>query len=151
MTQKRSKRLQPVVKLANHREKTSAKALGNARNQHSVNQKQLKDLLEYRESYAAMLQNKAEKGISSGDFCIYQNFLFQLDNAISQQKLTLSQSSDDIKQNVKGWKSSHIRQQAMENISNKIIGQEQQTAAKNQQKQLDDEVNQRNFLKERLF
>jgi len=151
MIQKRSKRLQPVVKLAGHREKTSAKALGKARTQHSANQNQLQDLLEYRESYAALLQNKAEQGISSGDFCLYQNFLIQLDNAISQQKLTLSQSNETIKQNVKGWKTHHIKQQAMENMNQKILGRERQAADKSQQRQVDDELNQRNFSKERLF
>jgi flagellar FliJ protein len=151
MTLKRSEKLQPVVKLAGHREKTSAKNLGNARSKHSANQNQLQDLLEYRESYSTLLQNKAEQGISSGDFCIYQNFLFQLDNAISQQKLALTQSSESIKQNVKGWKKDHIKQQAMNNMKQKLVGQELKSKAKNQQKQDDDEVNQRSILKERLF
>ena len=151
MTQKRSKKFQPVVKLAGHRERTSAKELGNARNRHSANKNQLQDLLEYRESYAALLQNKAEKGISSGDFCIYQNFLIQLDNAISQQKLALTQSSETIKQNVRGWKNHHVKQQAMENMNKKLVHQELQADAKKEQKIADDESSQRSHLKQRLF
>ncbi len=151
MNQKRSDRLKPVVKLAGHREKTSAKVLGEARSQHSAHKNQLQDLLEYRESYAELLQNKAQQGISSSEFCIYQNFLFQLDNAIEQQKMTLNQSNQTVKENVKGWKTQHQKQQAMENMNQRIIKQESKADDKKQQKIADDEVNQRSFLMERLF
>jgi len=137
MSQKRSQRLNPIVKLAGHKEKTSAKNLGKARNQHSAIKNQLQDLLEYRKSYADLLQNKAQQGISSGQFCLYQNFLVQLDNAIKQQRQSLTQSDETVKQNVKGWKNQHQKQQRMENMNQRIIKAENQASDKAQQRRTD--------------
>ncbi len=151
MTRNRSDRLKPVVKLAEHREKKSAKILGQSRSNHSAQKNQLKDLLEYRESYALMLQQKAQQGISSGDFCLYQNFLEQLDQAIIKQKQTLSESSETIKNSVKGWKNQHQKQQAMEKMTHKLKQQEHKIYEKKQQREADDAVNQKNSNTENLF
>ncbi len=151
MTKKRSDRLDPVVKLTDHREKSSAKELGKSRESHSHLEKRLEELLSYRQSYAEMLQKKAEQGIGSAEFCRYQEFLLQLDNAVEQQKNNIKQSSQTIQQKTTGWKNHRKKKQVMNKVASRIKKEELQIQEKQQQKESDDIASQAFSNTEKLF
>lgn len=92
---KRSRRLDPVAKVAKHQERNAARQLGDNLRQLEQQQKQLDDLITYRDQYVAGFQQAGKAGLTVVQMQDYQSFLSRLDTAIlqQQQQLVLSQKN----------------------------------------------------------
>ncbi len=145
----RSKKLKPIVKLAGHREKSSARELHQSRESHALVQKRLDDLQLHRDNYAIILQEKAKKGINAAEFSRSQVFLAQIDEAIRQQKHILSSAQENLNHKTAGWKTSKMKQRVMENVTTRIEKEELNFREKNEQKELDDMVGLRFFKQQK--
>ncbi len=141
----KSERLKPVVKLANHKEKESARALAKAREQLQAAIKKMQDLNDYRDSYAQMLHSKGKTSISANELRRYQIFLSQLDEAIKQQEVSILEAENVVNSNIAGWKEKKMRHQIIGKVTNKIQKEELISEEKRQQKQIDDQTSLRFF------
>ena len=83
---KSSRRLGPIAKLAKQRERTAASHLGDSLRQADLQQKQLDDLIHYRDEYVAGFKAAGKAGLSSVQLRDYQLFLSRLESAIQQQQ-----------------------------------------------------------------
>ena len=86
---KSSRRLGPIAKLAKQRERTAASHLGDSLRQADLQQKQLDDLIHYRDEYVAGFKAAGKAGLSSVQLRDYQLFLSRLESAIQQQQQKL--------------------------------------------------------------
>lgn len=74
-----------------------AKRLGQANLQHAQAEEKLKLLSQYREGYAAQLQQQMGQGLTVIDFNNTQQFLLSLDQAITQQDRMVQYSLQRVK------------------------------------------------------
>ena len=104
---KSSRRLGPVAKLAKQRERNAASHLGDSLRQADLQQKQLDDLINYRDEYVAGFKAAGKAGLSSVQLRDYQVFLSRLDSAILQQQQKLVVSRQDCQQSQAQWQDEH--------------------------------------------
>jgi len=104
---KSSRRLGPVAKLAKQRERNAASHLGDSLRQADLQQKQLDDLINYRDEYVAGFKAAGKAGLSSVQLRDYQVFLSRLDSAILQQQQKLAASRQNCQQSQAQWQDEH--------------------------------------------
>lgn len=104
---KSSRRLGPVAKLAKQRERNAASHLGDSLRQADLQQKQLDDLINYRDEYVAGFKAAGKAGLSSVQLRDYQVFLSRLDSAILQQQQKLVASRQNCQQSQAKWQDEH--------------------------------------------
>ena len=104
---KSSRRLGPVAKLAKQRERNAASHLGDSLRQADLQQKQLDDLINYRDEYVAGFKAAGKAGLSSVQLRDYQVFLSRLDSAILQQQQKLVASRQNCQQSQAQWQDEH--------------------------------------------
>ena len=104
---KSSRRLGPVAKLAKQRERNAASHLGDSLRQADLQQKQMDDLINYRDEYVAGFKAACKAGLSSVQLRDYQVFLSRLDSAILQQQQKLVASRQNCQQSQAKWQDEH--------------------------------------------
>ncbi len=81
--------LKQLIRLAQKQSDQAAKKLGKLNGQYHEAKKKLNLLLQYRQSYQARLQNASQSGIGHNEWGNFIIFINTLDNAISEQRLTV--------------------------------------------------------------
>jgi flagellar FliJ protein len=104
---KSSRRLGPIAKLAKQRERNAASYLGDSLRQADLQQKQLDELINYRDEYVAGFKDAGKAGLSSVQLRDYQVFLSRLDSAIQQQQQKLVASRHNCQQSQAQWQDEH--------------------------------------------
>ena len=104
---KSSRRLGSVAKLAKQRERNAASHLGDSLRQADLQQKQLDDLINYRDEYIAGFKAAGKAGLSSVQLRDYQVFLSRLESAILQQQQKLVSSRQNCQQSQAEWQDEH--------------------------------------------
>ena len=86
---KKSKRLEPVKKIAQEKETAAAIKVKNSVQQQQACVEQLEKLKGYREDYIAQFKIKGQKGMSASRLHEYQVFVQKIDKAIDEQIKTV--------------------------------------------------------------
>jgi len=137
---KSSRRLGPVAKLARQRERNAARHLGDTMRQLEHQQKQLEDLISYRDEYVAGFEQAGKAGLSSVQLRDYQVFLSRLDTAILQQQQQLLACRQKCEQSQAEWQDKHGRSKMID----KVVENRRQTENRRQdeleQREQDDRV-----------
>jgi flagellar FliJ protein len=136
-----SKRIEPVKKVVQQRERKAADALNKAQQSFGQAQQKLNELVQYRIDYIAEFQYRAQKGISGSQLQHYKLFLAQLDKAIAMQQQQINQLQMAVQQQRKEWQSTNQRSQAINQYQAKMRNQEQQEHEKKASRQLEDDIN----------
>ncbi len=144
MANSRSKRLQPVSRLAKDKEKKDSQSLAAARGELESQQKKLDELLSYKEEYLIDFNRRAQRGVSGAQISQYRQFIVRLDDAIDHQQKLVIQCKTKVQQSVQVWQESRGRAQALENVIDKAENEERKQQDKKEQRQAD-ELAQRNF------
>lgn len=131
---KSSRRLGSVAKLARQRERNAACHLGDTIRQVEQQQKQLDDLISYRDEYVADFKQAGKAGLSSVKLRDYQVFLGRLDSAILQLQQQLDASRQNCEQSQVEWQDKHGHSKMID----KVIENRRQTEKRRQ-----DELEQR--------
>jgi flagellar FliJ protein len=100
---KSSRRLVPVARVARQHERNAARELGNTLRENEQQQKQLDDLVNYRDQYVAGFQAAGKEGLTAVQLRDYQLFLNRLDTAIMQQQQKLAACRQDCEQSQAEW------------------------------------------------
>ena len=135
---KGSKRLKPVAKFARQRERDAARQLGSDLRQAELEQKQLDDLIAYREQYEANFQAAGKQGLNAVQLRDYQLFLKRLDTAIEQQQQKLNNSRDHCEQSKSEWQDRHGNSKIIDKVVENRKQAEDQTLERQEQREQDD-------------
>lgn len=100
---KSSKKLRPVMRVAEQREQSAASRLGGSMRQLELQQKQLDELIAYRARSEQYYLAATQTGLSVAQVWDYQIFLARLDNAITQQRQIVMGSSQDKEASQANW------------------------------------------------
>ena len=103
-------------------------------------QQRLQELTTYRSEYARQYAdnpNLARPVVLVNDFRV---FLARLDHAITQQQAMVESARRDYEKKKRDWLKEHTKVKALEKVIERSVEQEQVTAGRKEQKELDDFV-----------
>ena len=84
--------LQPIMNLAQYKNDSATRNLGQLNKQQQSAQQKLDTLLGYRKDYQARLQDASRGGMDQAELSNFQHFINKLDEAISHQLEAVEQS-----------------------------------------------------------
>lgn len=113
----RSKRFEPVVKIAEARERTAARMLGESLLRLKELEERLADFLRYRDEYAQKFTTVGGSGLDAALIRDYRVFLAHLSEAISQQQRAVEAARRDCETQRHSWLSARCRAEIMDKVA----------------------------------
>lgn len=135
---KRSKRLQPVQRIAAHRERDAAKQLGAMHRQVQEQQQRLQDLVNYRGEYSKRFSDSSGAGVDARRLQEYRRFLSQLNLAIEQQQQRLQEVTRQRDQARCNWEQRYTHTQVLNKVQQRYQTQELHSQQQREQKETDE-------------
>jgi len=127
----RSKRIKPVAKFAQQRERDAASELGRCRNILNEHEKKLCELLEYRDEYTRRFAETNRSSVDARVMQDYRVFLQRLNEAIEMQRTLVDQGKEECNIQTENW----LGQRSRANALDKVVQRYQQTSEKKKLKQ----------------
>lgn len=138
MTQKRSKRLQVVLDLAERRKKDAERFLAEHLQRVEKDKQQLAQLEQYLIEYQRQYQAALQQGLDIGTLQNYQGFMQKIVATINQHKKAMQVNRDQLAQVRAYWVQLSGRHKALDTLVDQAVLDEQKAADKALQKQLDE-------------
>lgn len=135
---KRSKRLEPVHKIAKNKEAVAAQKVTESVQQKASSLDQLDKLKKYREDYIAEFKTKGESGISASRLQEYQAFVHKIDHAIDEQLKTIQSAQQQVDDRQKDFQKTNSRKKVVEKLIDKSTIQETKSEQRSEQNEADD-------------
>ena len=135
---KKSKRLEPVKKIAVEKETKAAIEVGKALQEKAACVEQLDKLKSYRQEYVAQYKTKGQTGISAARLNEYQLFVQKIDAAIKDQKLVVDKAVAKIDISQQHLQQSNQRKKVVEKLIDKQVKKEAAIADRSEQNIADD-------------
>jgi len=135
---KKSKRLQPVLHLAERNKKLAEKALGQAQQQLAAEEAKLQQLHDYFLEYQQSAKAQQSQGAQVDTLIRLQQFMARLQQAAEQQGQQVELSRQMLLQARRLWQSAYGRHQAMESLIDRNRQLEQREEEKQLQKTIDE-------------
>jgi flagellar FliJ protein len=134
----RSKRMQPVQRVAQGREQEAMRKLGESQRFLDAQKVKLQELRDYREQYARDFAASGEGGLHAGRVRDYRAFLGRLGNAIAQQEALISQYESQHEQTRQEWVASRSHSQAIGKVVDRYREQERRQEERREQREQDE-------------
>jgi len=112
----RSTKLQPIAKINKQQERNAGRVHGETIRQSELQQKQLDELMEYRNHYSKAFQSASEAGLSVIQMQEYKLFINRLDDAIAQQKQQVHNGQSKCKTSEKEWMNKRSQCQQIDKV-----------------------------------
>ena len=138
---KSSRRLGPVARLARQHERNAARQLGGSLQRAEQQQKQLDDLIDYRDQYVADFQAAGKEGLTAIQLRDYQLFLSRLDAAIRQQQQNLAASQQNCEQSQAEWHDKRGHSKMIDKVVENRKMAEERKLNEQEQREQDDRPN----------
>ena len=139
----RSKRMQPVQRLAQGRERDAMRKLGESQQFLDAQLAKLEELRAYRAQYAREFTATSETGLGATRLRDYRVFLGRLGQAIEQQELLVARYQSQHEKTRQQWLESRTHSQAIDKVVDGY--QQQERRQQDRREQLEhDERAQRN-------
>ncbi len=138
MAEKKSKRLEVVLNLAQMKEDVAARQLGEALNALEQGKQQLELLNDYRNDNQEHIRQVGKGHATGSQLHRHQMFLQQIETAISQQGDRLNMLTQRIEVVKKNWQQLHYRRKAIGDHVQKIQRDEDRVVEKKNQMEMDD-------------
>ena len=135
---KRSKRMRPIVHVAENREQEAARRLGEARGELSRREQQLEELRQYRDEYTQRFESQGGGGVDMGALLSFRQFLGQLNVAIEQQEGVVERAREVVRQRIEEWQQTRSRLQAMEKTVERLRDEETELEERREQGETDE-------------
>ncbi len=135
---KKSRRLKPVVRVAEGREQQAARALGVARARLGQVQQQLEELRRYRDDYRQRFQQAGAAGMGAVQLVDYQQFLHKLGQAIEQQGQQVVQVTQEAEAKRALWFASRGKVRMLDTLVARYQAIEEQQASRREQREQDE-------------
>ena len=133
-----AKSLQVLAKLSQHSEQGAARELGHSTRRIEDMQRQMKDLLAYREAYIDDFHNATQQGMTAAKLCDYQAFLCSLDAAIAQQRELVKQYLQQHAGHQKNWHEKRSHSHMMDKVVDTRLRAERRRKEQGEQREVDD-------------
>ena len=133
-----SKRFKPIQKIASHKERKAAAALGESLRQREASRAQLDDLRRYHAEYLKRFAGATQAGLSSRQILEYQVFITKLETAIAQQEEIVNQSQQVCDSSKAQWRGRYTKSKAMENVVGRMQKAERKDVNRREQSEADD-------------
>lgn len=140
---KKSKRIQPLVKLAEQDEQRKAMTLREQQHKLQQEQDRLAAMHNYKREYRQGIDNEAQQGINAQRMFHLIRFTEQLDRLVLKQHQVISECERVLAQRMAAWQQANGRYQALKNASHRLRQAELALAAKQEQNEIDELVTQR--------
>lgn len=134
----RSKRMTPVVKVAESREQAAARVLGEARQRLEQQQRKLEELTTYRDQYSLEFQQCSGQGMGVARLQDFRLFLARLNEAIEQQRRLVERCQQDCERRRLQWVATRTRTQALGKVVDRYQREEQRVAERREQRDSDE-------------
>ena len=135
---KDSRRLRPVARFARQQERDAARLLGDQLRMVEQQQKQLDNLLLYREQYVAGFEAAGKQGLTVVQLRDYQLFLSRLDSAILEQQQRLAESRRRCEQSQAEWQHRRGRSKVIDKVIESRKQAESRELERQEQREQDD-------------
>ncbi|MBI2380942.1 MAG: flagellar export protein FliJ [Gammaproteobacteria bacterium] len=132
-----SKRMQPVSRIADQRERKAAQAFGDARQAASHQEQRLNELRSYRQEYVERFEAQGRSGLSGAQVRDYQRFIDQLDRAIAQQEDALRKARESLQGSKQEWLNKNTKATAIRNVVGRFRRNEAHQGERAEQKEVD--------------
>lgn len=134
----RSKRMQPVQRVAQGREQDAMQKLGQSQQFLDAQQARLEELRQYREQYSREFTASGERGLDASRLRDYRVFLARLGEAIAQQEALVARYQLQHEQTRRHWVESRTHSQAIDNVVDRYRQQEHQQQERREQLEHDE-------------
>lgn len=132
----RSKRMQPVQRVAQGREEDAVRKLGQSQQYLDAQKAKLEELRAYRDQYALDFEASAGSGLDALRIQDYRTFLNRLGDAIRQQEALIQQCIAHHEHTRKAWVESRSHSQAIDKVVDRYqVEERRQRDHKEQQEQ----------------
>lgn len=142
MTNKKSTRLAPLLKLEKNREQQRVKTLGTARSSVAAAAEKLQQLVAYRGEYESMATQEGSQGISASRLQGYHQFINRLSAAITQQEQQLQQAREQENVAQQQWFQQRGAVKRMDTLIDRSLQQEHREQDKREQQAQDEQTQQ---------
>jgi len=133
-----SERFKPIQKIASHKERKAAAALGESLKRREAAARRLAELRQYQAEYLERFSNAAARGLSSSQALEYQVFISKLETAIAQQEEIVAQSQHDCDHSKADWRGRYTKAKAMENAVGRMQQAERSDKVRKEQAESDE-------------
>jgi flagellar FliJ protein len=135
-----SERFRPIQRIASHKERKAAAALGESLKQREAACTRLDELRRYLADYQERYAGVARSGLSSRQILEYQVFISKLETAIAQQEDVVSQSQRLCDSSKAQWRGRYTKSRAMENAVGRMHEEERKDQDRKEQSESDDQA-----------
>jgi len=134
----KSKRIKPIVKLAEDREQVAIKQLQDTLNTQRDRQARLDELLAYKEEYQGKFSAAESNARSTFQFNDYLAFLRRLDVILGEQHRLVAVSEKEVEQRRLAWMKLREKTQSLEKAGERFLTEERSIQDKKEQKDADE-------------
>lgn len=136
--------LQPLLNLAQQKNDAATRKLGQLNHVQQSAQGKLDMLQQYRRDYQDKLQQAEKNGLELQDLRNFQDFIYRLDDAITQQRAVVAQTQEAVLQGRTELTETQRRMKSFDTLANRHQEAENKRASKIEQ-QIQDEHSGRRF------
>jgi len=134
----RSKRMQPVQRVARNREQSAVQKFGQSRQNLDAQRTRLEELKAYRDQYARDFELSGGTGLGAARVQDYRVFLNRLGEAIRQQEAVLEQCLSQHEQTRQQWIETRTHSQAIDKVVHRYRREEHRQQDCREQKEQDE-------------
>jgi len=137
---KSCKRMKPVSDMAQQQANAAAQSVAECSLVYTNTQKQLDELLSYRDDYAKGLCHKGRTGLNATQIKDYRLFLVRLNKAIEQQQLVLNSAAARLAASRQAWVEKQQRAQAIDSVVSRYQQEEKRERSRRDQYESDEQA-----------
>jgi len=130
--------LQPLMNLAQHRNDSATRKLGQLNQQQQNAQQKLDTLLEYRKDYQTRLQEVSRNGMDQAELRNFQQFINKLDEAINQQTRLVEHSKISTQAGRNEFDTTQCKLKSFDTLQQRHIEEQKKVVKQSEQKALDE-------------
>ena len=133
-----SDRFKPIQKIALHKERNAAAALGESLKTREAAVQRLDELRQYLAEYQERFARAARNGLSSSQILEYQVFISKLETAIEQQEGNVARTQKNCDSSKAHWRGRYTKSKAMDNAVGRMVDEERRSDDKKEQSDNDE-------------
>lgn len=133
-----SDRFKPIQKIALHKERKAAAALGESLKTREAAMQRLDELRQYLAEYQERFATAAKNGLSSSQILEYQVFISKLETAIAQQEGSVARTQKNCDSSKADWRGRYTKSKAMDNAVGRMIDEERKSDDRKEQSDSDE-------------
>ncbi len=133
-----SDRFKPIQKIASHRERKAATALGESLKQREAATRRLDELRQYRDEYLERYARATLNGLSATQVREYQVFISKLETAIAEQERIVGRTQQQCDSRKANWRGRYTKSKAMDNAVDRMHASERKDKDRSDQSESDE-------------